>query len=66
MTEIHFFTVSGYSWTLVFSTSQHGYSLNFMYRKMNRIDSPILMVIQDTESHVSIDQLIFSFPSIHF
>ncbi|KAK7602828.1 hypothetical protein V9T40_006802 [Parthenolecanium corni] len=42
----------GYSWTLVFSTSQHGYSLNFMYRKMNRVDSPILMIIQDTESNV--------------
>ncbi|XP_065214765.1 nuclear receptor coactivator 7 isoform X8 [Planococcus citri] len=42
----------GYSWSLVFTTSQHGFSLNSMYRKMSRIDSPILMVIQDTESNV--------------
>ncbi|XKL62053.1 hypothetical protein PGB90_001886 [Kerria lacca] len=42
----------GYAWSLVFSTSQHGFSLNSMYRKMNRIDSPILVVIQDTESNV--------------
>lgn len=43
----------GYLWTLVFSTSQHGFSLNSMYRKMARIESPILLVIQDTESNVS-------------
>ncbi|XP_046667905.1 nuclear receptor coactivator 7 isoform X9 [Homalodisca vitripennis] len=42
----------GYVWTLVFSTSQHGFSLNSMYRKMTRIESPILMVIQDTENNV--------------
>lgn len=44
---------AGYVWTLVFSTSQHGFSLNSMYRKMTRIESPILMVIQDTEQNVS-------------
>ncbi|XP_018899280.1 oxidation resistance protein 1 isoform X6 [Bemisia tabaci] len=42
----------GYMWTLVFSTSQHGFSLNSMYRKMSRIESPILLVIQDTEGNV--------------
>ncbi|XP_069702256.1 oxidation resistance protein 1 isoform X4 [Periplaneta americana] len=42
----------GYVWTLVFSTSQHGFSLNSMYRKMNRLESPILMVIEDTEHNV--------------
>ncbi|XP_067014093.2 oxidation resistance protein 1 isoform X2 [Anabrus simplex] len=42
----------GYVWTLVFSTSQHGFSLNSMYRKMNRLESPILMVIEDTEQNV--------------
>ncbi|XP_054271822.1 nuclear receptor coactivator 7-like isoform X2 [Macrosteles quadrilineatus] len=42
----------GYVWTLVFSTSQHGFSLNSMYRKMTRIESPILMVIQDTDNNV--------------
>nr|CAD7456917.1 unnamed protein product [Timema tahoe] len=42
----------GYLWTLVFSTSQHGFSLNSLYRKMNRLESPILMVIEDTEHNV--------------
>lgn len=45
--------VVGYVWTLVFSTSQHGFSLNSMYRKMTRVESPILLVIQDTENNVS-------------
>lgn len=43
----------GYQWTLVFSTSQHGFSLNSMYRKMAKIESPILLVIEDTEGNVS-------------
>lgn len=47
------FCVTGYVWTLVFSTSQHGFSLNSMYRKMTRIESPILLVIQDTDLNVS-------------
>ncbi|GFG28325.1 hypothetical protein Cfor_09078 [Coptotermes formosanus] len=42
----------GYVWTLMFSTSQHGFSLNSMYRKMNRLESPILLVIEDTEHNV--------------
>ncbi|XP_037824366.1 oxidation resistance protein 1-like isoform X5 [Lucilia sericata] len=42
----------GYSWSLVFSTSQHGFSLNSLYRKMQRLESPILIVIQDTEQNV--------------
>lgn len=44
----------GYVWTLVFSTSQHGFSLNSMYRKMNKLESPILLVIEDTDNNVSI------------
>ncbi|XP_055715383.1 oxidation resistance protein 1 isoform X8 [Phlebotomus papatasi] len=42
----------GYSWSLVFSTSQHGFSLNSLYRKMHRLESPILIVIQDTGNNV--------------
>ncbi|XP_059217898.1 nuclear receptor coactivator 7 isoform X12 [Stomoxys calcitrans] len=42
----------GYSWSLAFSTSQHGFSLNSLYRKMQRLESPILIVIQDTEQNV--------------
>lgn len=43
----------GYHWTLVFSTSQHGFSLNSLYRKMSKIESPILLVIEDTQGNVS-------------
>ncbi|XP_022183710.1 oxidation resistance protein 1 isoform X4 [Myzus persicae] len=42
----------GYMWTLVFSTLQHGFSLNSMYRKMSKVESPILLVIQDTQNNV--------------
>uniref|UniRef100_A0A1Y1KG49 Oxidation resistance protein 1 n=1 Tax=Photinus pyralis TaxID=7054 RepID=A0A1Y1KG49_PHOPY len=42
----------GYLWSLVFSTSQHGFSLNSMYRKMNKLESPILLVIEDTDNNV--------------
>ncbi|XP_065335830.1 oxidation resistance protein 1 isoform X4 [Cloeon dipterum] len=42
----------GYPWTLVFSTSQHGFSLNSMFRKMAKVESPILLVVQDTENRV--------------
>ncbi|MPC20040.1 Oxidation resistance protein 1 [Portunus trituberculatus] len=43
----------GYAWKLVFSTSQHGFSLNSLYRKMNDVDSPIMLFIQDTKQNVS-------------
>lgn len=42
----------GYSWSLVFSTSQHGFSLNSLYRKMHKLESPVLIVIEDTEKNV--------------
>ncbi|XP_025419082.1 oxidation resistance protein 1 isoform X3 [Sipha flava] len=42
----------GYMWTLIFSTLQHGFSLNSMYRKMSKVESPILLVIQDTQNNV--------------
>lgn len=42
----------GYSWNLIFSTSQHGFSLQTMYRKMAQYDTPVLMVVQDTENNV--------------
>lgn len=42
----------GYAWTLIFSTSQHGFSLNSMYRKMYKLESPILMVIEDTDNNI--------------
>ncbi|KAJ2946271.1 hypothetical protein O0L34_g12312 [Tuta absoluta] len=42
----------GYMWQLAFSTSQHGFSLASMYRKMQRVESPVLLVIQDTDNNV--------------
>ncbi|XP_055602453.1 uncharacterized protein LOC129751152 isoform X5 [Uranotaenia lowii] len=42
----------GYSWSLVFSTSLHGFSLNSLYRKMQKLESPILIVIEDTDHNV--------------
>ncbi|XP_047499439.1 TLD domain-containing protein 2-like [Penaeus chinensis] len=42
----------GYSWKLVFSTSQNGFSLNSLYRKMSDVDSPIMLFIQDTHQNV--------------
>jgi len=48
------FCSPGYTWTLVFSTLQHGFSLNSMYRKMSKVESPILLVIQDTQNNVSV------------
>lgn len=45
--------ISGYPWSLVFSTSQNGFSLNSLYRKMIGIESPILLVIEDTQGNVS-------------
>ncbi|XP_015037846.2 oxidation resistance protein 1 isoform X23 [Drosophila pseudoobscura] len=42
----------GYSWSLIFSTSQHGFALNSLYRKMARLESPVLIVIEDTDNNV--------------
>ena len=44
--------VEGYPWTLVFSTSQNGFSLSSLYRKMATIESPILLIIEDTQGNV--------------
>lgn len=38
----------GYCWSLVYSTAMHGFSLKRLYRDVGRIDSPILLVVQDT------------------
>lgn len=49
----------GYAWTLIYSTAQHGFSLNTLYRDMKHFDSPVLLIIEDTNCAVSV------FPS-HF
>lgn len=42
----------GYSWKLVFSTAQHGFSLNSLYRKMTDVESAVMVFIQDTNQNV--------------
>ena len=44
----------GYKWSLVYSTSLHGFSLKRLYREVGHIDSPILLVLRDTEDTVSV------------
>merc|ERR1711892_112804 len=44
--------VQGYRWHLLFSTAQDGFSLNSLSRKSAQVDSPVLMIIQDTDHAV--------------
>lgn len=42
----------GYSWTLIYSTSKHGFSLKTLYRNCIGYENPALLVIQDTDGTV--------------
>ncbi|CAG7833617.1 unnamed protein product [Allacma fusca] len=42
----------GYPWLLAFSTSRDGFSLNSLYRKMQGVESPVLILVQDTKQRV--------------
>ncbi|KAM4631413.1 oxidation resistance protein 1-like [Polymixia lowei] len=42
----------GYPWRLAFSTSKHGMSIKALYRSMASLDTPILMVVRDTDRRV--------------
>ncbi|XP_027027153.1 oxidation resistance protein 1a isoform X3 [Tachysurus fulvidraco] len=42
----------GYPWTLAFSTSKHGMSIKTLYRIMQGQDSPVLLVIKDSDGQV--------------
>ncbi|KAG8195322.1 hypothetical protein JTE90_028466 [Oedothorax gibbosus] len=42
----------GYPWTRVFSTAHDGFHLKTLYRKMTEFDSPVILVIQDTQEAV--------------
>jgi len=42
----------GFPWTLRFCTSRDGYSLHNLYRKLGRIDAPVLVVVEDLGGRV--------------
>uniref|UniRef100_A0A1A8D5D3 Oxidation resistance protein 1 n=2 Tax=Nothobranchius TaxID=28779 RepID=A0A1A8D5D3_NOTKA len=42
----------GYPWTLAFGTSKHGMSIKTLYRAMQGQDTPILLVIKDSDGQV--------------
>ncbi|KAI7799171.1 putative oxidation resistance protein 1, partial [Triplophysa rosa] len=42
----------GYPWSLAFSTSNHGMSIKSLYRTMQGQDSPVLMVIKDSDGQL--------------
>ncbi|XP_067268241.1 oxidation resistance protein 1b isoform X2 [Chanodichthys erythropterus] len=42
----------GYPWSLAFSTSKHGMSIKSLYRTMQGQDSPVLMVIKDSDGQL--------------
>jgi len=45
-------TAVGYPWILSFTTSKDGFSLHNLYRKLNNVDSPALIAIEDTKGRV--------------
>ncbi|KAM4687629.1 oxidation resistance protein 1 isoform 2-T2 [Discoglossus pictus] len=42
----------GYPWTLVYSTAKHGMSIKTLYRTMLGLDTPVLLVIKDSDAQV--------------
>ncbi|XP_058601893.1 oxidation resistance protein 1a isoform X3 [Onychostoma macrolepis] len=42
----------GYHWNLAFSTSKHGMSIKTLYRTMQDQDSPMLLVIKDSDGQI--------------
>ncbi|XP_004370755.1 oxidation resistance protein 1 isoform X2 [Trichechus manatus latirostris] len=42
----------GYPWTLVYGTGKHGTSLKTLYRTMTGLDTPVLMVIKDSDGQI--------------
>ncbi|XP_051992343.1 oxidation resistance protein 1-like isoform X4 [Xyrauchen texanus] len=42
----------GYPWSMVFSTSKNGMSIKSLYRMMQGQDSPVLMVIRDSDGQL--------------
>uniref|UniRef100_A0A8C3XLG8 TLDc domain-containing protein n=1 Tax=Chelydra serpentina TaxID=8475 RepID=A0A8C3XLG8_CHESE len=44
--------VTGYPWNPLYCTARDGFSLKSMYRSMNKLSSPVLLVIRDTDGQV--------------
>ncbi|XP_014668482.1 PREDICTED: oxidation resistance protein 1-like isoform X2 [Priapulus caudatus] len=42
----------GYSWSLIYSTSRDGFSLKSLYRSMQGMDTPVLLIVKDTYENV--------------
>ncbi|XP_065154792.1 oxidation resistance protein 1a isoform X5 [Paramisgurnus dabryanus] len=42
----------GYPWTLAFGTAKHGMSIKTLYRAMQSLESPVLMVIKDSDGQI--------------
>ncbi|XP_041046513.1 oxidation resistance protein 1-like isoform X3 [Carcharodon carcharias] len=42
----------GYPWTLIYSTAKHGMSLKTLYRSMTGVDTPMLLVIKDSDGQI--------------
>ncbi|XP_068094010.1 oxidation resistance protein 1 isoform X2 [Hyperolius riggenbachi] len=42
----------GYPWTLAYSTAKHGMSLKTLYRTMLGLDTPVLMVVKDSDAQI--------------
>lgn len=42
----------GYPWRLIYSTEQHGFSLKTLYRDMQGVDSPVMLVVKDTNDNI--------------
>lgn len=45
--------VEGYPWSLGFGSESHGFSLKQLYRNLQNIDSPVLLVILTTNDEVN-------------
>lgn len=43
----------GYPWTLAYGTTKHGMSIKSLYRAMQGQDTPVLLVIRDSDGGVS-------------
>ncbi|XP_070533092.1 LOW QUALITY PROTEIN: oxidation resistance protein 1-like [Ptychodera flava] len=44
--------VEGYSWSLIYSTYEHGFSLKTLYRSMDGYDSPVLLIVKDSDNFI--------------